>query len=606
MRKGIVMKKLSGGFKAVFTAAAAAVAALTMSGCTNYTKMLEERPAEYISMAQENTAKAVAGNIFGEEHKLLQEACEDGSLKLDFEIEGVQFSGELYVNEKDEKSAQMYRVTGTEGTSAEVYLYTGKDGLKIGTNGISGRHVYDVTFEGLTEKLAASIFAPDSGSEYAMEQEEYDLIGQYIEEMSAAMEGDGSESADEFSAILEDFASAHPPVTEEKTDADIGGETVSANVVTYSYTKEDIASLTEQFVDLYLNEYADEKDFEYYSKDEQKEQIMSLFDEMDSCDLKIVYYVNSKSHMLMMTDIDLLASADGENMYFYADIIYGADPENSNKQSFKAGVGEDGKEEDAVEADITTNENGSEIVFSVTVNGEEKELATLASTKDGENYTITLDVPSAEISCKAEGTVKTGKKDFEITLDRVSAVSGSAEVSYLPKGVLTVEKGGTMPELDAEKEFLDITEEELDTLLENIESDFTAVMEETTPGSAMGNYIRKSKTAQANANAKNCYTAAMVTLVQATIDGKALSDSEISNSGGTVFSFGSTEVDCFDYLGESFKGYIYGEFDGEESNADYMLWSEEPIPDNMKKQLSSDEQTELAEQGIYIGCYPLQ
>lgn len=598
------MKKLLRGFKAVLTASAAA-AALTMSGCTNYSKMLEERPAEYISMAQENTAKAVAGNIFGEEHKLLQEACEDGSLKLDFEIEGVQFSGELYVNEKDEKSAQMYRVTGTEGTSAEVYLYTGKDGLKIGTNGISGRHIYDVTFEGLAEKLAASIFAPDSGSEYAMEQEEYDLILQYIEEMSAAMEGDGSETADEFSAILEDFKEAHPPVTEEKTDTDIGGETVSANVVTYSYSKEDIASLTEQFVDLYLNEYADESDFEYYSKDEQKEQIMSLFDEMDSCDLKIVHYVNSKSHMLMVTDIDLLASADGENMYFYADVIYGADPENSNKQSFKAGVGEDGEEEDAVEADITTNENGSEIVFSVTVNGEEKEFATLASSKDGEDYTITLDVPSAEISCKAEGTVKTDKKSFEITLDRVSAVSGSAEVSYLPKGVLTVEKGGTMPELDAEKEFLDITEEEMDTLLENIESDFTAVMEETAPGSAMGNYIRKSKTAQANANAKTYFTAAATLLVYAGIDDEPLSGSAITGSG-VNFDFGGTAKDGTGIVFEDIKGYFYGEYEPDMYSVDYMLWSEEPVPDEMKHKISLEEQEEYAEQGIYIGCYPLQ
>lgn len=606
------MNRFFRGLKLAVCATAAAAAAVTMSGCTNYTKMLNEQPADYISMAQENTMKAIAGNSFGEEHKLLQEACKDGSFKLNFEVEGVGFSGELYVSEKDEKTAQLYKLTGTEGTSAEVYLYTGKDGLKIGTNGNSGRHVYDVTFEGLAEKLAASIFAPDSGSEYAMEQKEYDAVVQYINEMPAAIEGDGSEAADEFSAILENFALAHPPVTEEKVDTDIGGETVSANIVTYSYTKEDIASVTEQLVDLYMNEYADEKDFEYYSKDEQKEQIMSLFDEIDSCDLKIVHYVNSKSHMLMMTDIDLLASADGENMYFYADVIYGADPENSNKQSFKAGVGEDGEEEDAVEADITTNENGSEIVFSVTVNGEEKELATLASTKDGENYTITLDIPSEEISCKAEGTVKTDKKSFEITLDKVSATTGSAEVSYMPNGVVTVEKGTPMPELDADGELLNITEEDFGTLLENIESDFTAVMQETPYGSEMLSYVEKSKMTAANANAKSCHTSAMVVLTQAVVGGKKFGGSEISNNGGTIlndggtmFRFGDTEADCSDYLGESFTGYVYGEFDFDDCSVDFMLWSEEPIPDSMKHMITADEQQEYAEQGTYIGCYPI-
>ena len=216
-----------------------------------------------------------------------------------------------------------------------------------------------------------------------------------------------------------------------------------------------------------------------------------------------------------------------------------------------------------------------------------------------------MDIPDAEISCKAEGTVKTDKKSFEITLDRISAVKGAAEVSYLPKGVVTVEKGGAMPALDAEKEFLDITEEEMDTLLENIESDFSAVMEETAPGSAMSNYIQKSKISSVNANAKMCHTTVMTMLVQAFIDDRAFSGSEISNSGKAIFSIGGTEADCTDYLSESFEGYVYGEFDGEDCTVSYILWSEDPIPDNLKHKISSEEQKEYAEQGTYIGCYPI-
>ncbi|MDE5576854.1 MAG: hypothetical protein K2J11_05670 [Oscillospiraceae bacterium] len=597
------MKKILRGLKAAVCGVSAAAAMLLMSGCTNYSKMLSEKPADYISMAQENTMKAAMGSDFGTEHKLLQEACEDGSLKLGFEVEGLQFNGELYVNEKDGKAAQIYKLTGTEGTSAEVYIYAGKDGLKFGTDGNSGRHVYDVTFEGFAEKLAASIFAPGSGSDYAMEQSEYDMFIQYIEEISSAAAGN-TESADKLSKIAEDFIAAHPPVTEEKVDADIGGETVNANIVTYSFEKADIVSVAEQLIDLYLDEYADEQDFEYYTKDEMKEQAMSAFDEIDNCSIKAVYYVNSKSHMLMMSDIDMQASADGENMHLYANVLYGADPENSGKQSFKAGVSADG-EEYAIAADITMNDNGSETVFSLNDNGETKELATLASNRDGENYTITLDIPEAEVSCKAEGTVKTDKKSFEITLDRISAVKGAAEVSYLPKGVVTVEKGTPMPELDADKEFLDITAEEMDTLLENIESDFSAVMEETAPGSAMGNYIQKSKITQANANAKMGYTAVASLLVYAGIDNEPLSGSEITGSGAS-FDFGGTAKDGTEFLGENMNGYFYGKYDPSIYSVDYIVWSKDPIPDNLKKQLSADEQQKLAEQGTYIGCYPLQ
>lgn len=604
------MNRFFRGLKGAVCGTVAAAVAVAMSGCTNYTKMLNEQPAEYISMAQENTMNAIAGNSFGAENKLLGEACKDGSLKLDFEIEGVGFSGELYISEKDEKAAQIYKLTGTEGTSAELYFYTGKDGLKIGTNGNSGRHVYDVTFEGFAEKLASSIFAPDSGTEYAMEQESYNLLLQYIEGISSTVE-ESEAPADKMTALFNDFAEIYTPVTEEKVESDIGGETVSANMVTYSYSKDDIVYMWEEFVDVYLDDYMDETAFEYYTKDELKEQMTSVFDEIDGCELKIVHYVNSKSHALMMSDIDLIVTVGDETACFFMDALYGAEPENSDKQSFKAGISGDG-DEYCITADLTREENGSSVAVALSENGEVTELASFASRRDGENYKLTLDIPDSEISCSAEGTIKTDKKSFEITLDKVSATTGSAEVSYMPNGVVTVEKGTPMPELDADGELLNITEEDFSTLLENIESDFTAVIQETPYGSEMLSYVEKSKTTAANANAKSCHTSAMVVLTQAVVGGKKFGGSEISNSGGTIlndggtmFRFGDTDVDCSDYLGESFTGYVYGEFDFDDCSVDFMLWSEEPIPDSMKHMITADEQQEYAEQGIYIGCYPI-
>lgn len=604
------MNRFFRGLKGAVCGTVAAAATIAMSGCTNYTKMLNEQPAEYISMAQENTMNAIAGNSLGAENKLLGEACKDGSLKLDFEIEGVGFSGELYISEKDEKAAQIYKLTGTEGTSAELYFYTGKDGLKFGTNGNSGRHVYDVTFEGFAEKLASSIFAPDSGTEYAMEQESYNLLHQYIEGISSTVE-ESEAPADKMTALFNDFAEIYTPVTEEKVESDIGGETVSANMVTYSYSKDDIVYMWEEFVDVYLDDYMDETAFEYYTRDELKEQMMSVFDGIDGCELKIVHYVNSKGHALMMSDIDLIVTVGDETACFFMDALYGAEPENSDKQSFKAGISGDG-DEYCITADLTREENGSSVAVALSENGEVTELASFASRRDGENYKLTLDIPDSEISCSAEGTIKTDKKSFEITLDKVSATTGSAEVSYMPNGVVIVEKGTPMPELDADGELLALTEEEFDTLMENLESDFTAVMQETPYGSEMLSYVEKSKMTAANANAKSCHTSAMVVLTQAVVGGKKFGGSEISNSGGiilndggTMFRFGDTDVDCSDYLGESFTGYVYGEFDFDDCSVDFMLWSEEPIPDSMKHMITADEQQEYAEQGTYIGCYPI-
>lgn len=595
------MNRFFRGFKGAVCGTVAAAAAIAMSGCTNYTKMLNEQPAEYISMAQENTMNAITGNSFGSESKLLSEACKDGSLKLDFEVEGVGFSGELYVSEKNEKTAQIYKITGTEGTSAELYFYTGKDGLKIGTNGNSGRHVYDITFEGFAEMLASSIFAPDSGTEYAIDQESYNLLLQYIEGISSTVE-ESDAPADKMTALLNDFAEIYSPVTEEKVESDIGGKTVSANTVTYSYSKDDIVYMWEEFIDIYLDDYMDETAFEYYTRDELKEQMTSVFDEIDDCELKIVHYVNSKSHALMMSDVDLLVTVDDETACFFMDALYGAEPENSDKQSFRAGISGDG-EEYFITADLTHEENGSSVLISLSEDGEVSELASFSSYRDGEDYKLTLDIPDEEISCTAEGTVKTDKKSFEITLDKVSAVSGSAEVSYMPNGVVTVEKGTPMPELDADGELLAFSEEDFGTLMENIESDFTAVMQETPYGSEMLRYVGKSKQTSANAYAKTYFTTAAALLTQAAIKEEIISGGEVSGSG-TSFDFGSTVIDAEDYLGDYATGYFYGEYDADSYSVEYILLSEEPISDNMKHLISSEEQQEYAEQGIYIGCYP--
>lgn len=595
------MNKFFRGFKGAVCGTVAAAAAVTMSGCTNYTKMLNDQPAEYISMAQENTMNAIAGNSFDAESKLLREACKDGSLKLDFEIEGVGFSGELYVSEKDKKTAQLYKLTGTEGTSAELYFYTGKDGLKVGTNGNSGRHVYDITFEGFAEKLAASVFAPGSGSEYAMEQEEYDALLKYIERISSAV-GESDEPADRMTALFKDFAEIYSPITEEKVEADIGGVTVSANTVTYSYSKDDIVYMWEELIDVYLDDYMDKTAFEYYTKDELKEQMTSVFDEIDGCELKIIHYVNSKSHSLMMSDVDLLVTVDNEPVCFFMDALYGAEPENSVSQSFHAGISGDG-EEYFITADLTREENGSSVIVSLSEDGEVSELASFASYRDGEDYKLTLDITDEEIYCTAEGTVKTDKKSFDITLDKISAVSGSAEVSYMPNGVVTVEKGTPMPELDADGELLALTEEEFDTLMENLESDFTAVMQETSYGSEMLRYIEKSKQTSANVHAKTYFTTAAALLTQAAIEEEIISGGEVSGSG-TSFDFGSTVMDAEDYLGDYAAGYFYGEYDPYYYSVEYIIWSEEPIPDSMKHKPDSGELDEFAQQGTYIGCYP--
>ncbi len=253
--------------------------------------------------------------------------------------------------------------------------------------------------------------------------------------------------------------------------------------------------------------------------------------------------------------------------------------------------------------DTVNSESGSATNIAMSDGETRTDVAVLTYTKEGENYTLALDIPEASLTCKAEGTLKTDKNSFELTVDRLSAGTGSGEVAYSPKGVFKVEKGGEINELEAEKEFLDLTEEEMDALTENVENDFSAVFDEFAEGSAMGNYIKKSKQSAANANAKMCFTAAATAITQAAIDGTPLSGSELTGTDA-AFDFGGTAIDVSDYLGTEFTGYIYGEFDPVDYVVNYIVWSEEPIPDEYKHPLTDEEKEALAEEGVNIGCYP--
>ncbi len=596
------MKKIGSSFKKAVCAALTAAAAVAVSGCTNYSKMMTEQPMDYISMAEENTMEAMNGS---EEYNILKEAIKNGTFTVGFNLEGIGISADINVSEKDSKTAQTYSFTGSEGTAASVYLFADKDKVKVGTNGLSGSHVYDIILDTAQEKFKSSIFAPGADSKYAMEQEDFDMILECAKAFSKDTADSGSNSYNE---IIESFKEANPPAVEEKIDTDISGTTVKANVITYSLTKEKIAGTWEQIADL-TAENADPEQFGVETKEEVKEQMTSAFDKLQMLDVKAVYYINSDSHMLMKMEFSVNMSApneyteETENIDIHGSTTYGADPAASDTTSAVFGMTE-GSISYEFYIDTVKSESGSVTNIAMSDGETRTDAAVLTYTKEEENYTLALDIPEASITCKAEGTLKTEENSFELTVDRLSAGTGSGEVAYSPKGVFKAKKGGEMNELDAEKEFLDLTEEEIDALIENIENDFSAVFDEFAEDSAMGNYIIKSRQSAANSNAKQAYTAAATVITEAAINETPLSGSELTGTGA-AFDFGGTAIDVSNYLGTEFTGYIYGDFNSEYYLVDYVLWSEEPIPEEYKRALTSEEQEELAEQGVYIGCYPL-
>ncbi|MBD5141968.1 MAG: hypothetical protein HDT25_11255 [Ruminococcus sp.] len=474
------MKKFIRAAKTAAIAALCTVGIMSLSGCENYQKMLRDSPDEYIDMAMENTMESIGGNTFAEEKKLLEQALEDGSFSLGFDVEGLTFNGVCEVSEKSNAVSQMYTLSNAEGNSAQVYVYADEGGFKFGTTGNSGSHIYDVTLESFAEKLAASIFAPGSGSAYEMSETDYNALLEYAETLSSVMKNAESKGDDKYQKVIDDFKNSLDPAIEEKTDMEIGGETVKANTVTYTVSTDKIKDLLNQLFDLLAEDGQLDPETTGYSSEEMRAQFDEAMAGIGEITIAAEYDINAKTNMLMQSDIFLNFTAGGETAAVRFKSFFGADPASAEKQTHTLGINAGGENAEIV-MDVIHTETSAKVIANMTSGEESMSLFTMTSEKNGDNYSLSVNIAD-EITAGIEGTISTSGNSFDMTIDKVSAGYGSGEFSYSPNVKVNVKKGGEIDILDAEGEFLDITEEQLDTLMENIANDFSDVINGTSLG----------------------------------------------------------------------------------------------------------------------------
>lgn len=592
------MQKLIRTAKSAAVAALCTVGIMSLSGCDKYEKMLRDTPDEYIETAMENTMEN------SKENKLIEQALKDGSFTLGFEAEGLTFTGVCNVNENESAFSQLFTIADSSGNSAQIYAYAGKTGSKIGTVGQSGSHIYDITYEGIADKLAASIFAPTSDSVYAMPQSDYDMLAAYIDQMAQALQSpsDGENPNDKYAKIFNDYFDTHKPEIQEKTDADIGGKTVSSNIITYSIPTADVKALADSFFDLALEDTKASGQLpEYYTEEDMKEYFNEFMDTFTECGITAAYYVNAKTHALMKSDFTVDAAVDGQSVKIYVNSFFGADPKNAPSQTLDAGIDIAG-ENASFNMIKSRTENGWTLAASADLAGEKSDLFNVTYEKIGKAYSISASIPDEEMSGSIEGTFDTNSTSLNITVDKISYTSYDGTETFEPKAKVSVKKGGEISALDAEKELLDLTEEEMDALMENIDSDFGAIIEEATGSGPMGSYVIKSKISQANANAKWVHTSSSAKAAQSYVDGNELSG--VIEGNGTDFTIGGEKFDFSNYLGTDYYGYAYG-YINEQSAVEWTIWSADPLPEEYRHQLTKEEQDSLADKKIFIGCYPI-
>ena len=287
---------------------------------------------------------------------------------------------------------------------------------------------------------------------------------------------------------------------------------------------------------------------------------------------------------------------------------YGVDPAASNTVKMDMDVEAGGEKIELGILSERKSENETEVTIDASMQGMSMKVLVLNFKKDGENYTISANVPVVEATATIGGTLKTTSDSVEATVDTVSyamtseGIDGNVE-DFNIKGY--IKQGGTFDDREA-KNLFKLTEDELMTIVEAISTDFGALAGETEVGGAMVDYVDSSKMASANANAKTVYVAFASALTEMAIEDVESYDYEFYNEDGVfanpVTSEGYT-IDVTSYLGDEFEGYYYVNVDMLSYMVNFALWSETPI--DYYYQYGDFDQEMFAEEGDYIGCYPL-
>lgn len=472
--------------KAAAATAACSVTMVTMSGCQAYNmhKMLTETPSEYVSLARQNSKDAMSNGLFSDELKLAQKALEKGSIVLDVDTEKLDFSSETAIDSDTRQASQLFTFENDSGDSAKIYFYADENLLKVGTDGKSGQNVYDISFDTAVEKLASSIFAPNSGSMYSLDEESYQSLADAFANLSSAVSSakDSAESNNDYQSIIKDYMSSHSPEVHEKAEADINGTSTTANVVVYNIPTDDVKNILKQYAELLSSNPASD----FHDTDVKKE-FNSTVNEIEKCDIRVVHCVNNKTHALMKTEIVVDAGMDGETAEAKLIITYGVDPAVSGQKAVLTIKSGENTAEFAAES--VKSETSSSIWVNMTENGTTEQLVNITLNKNDNAYNILLEIPAEEMSLTIDGKVEKSLTSANITVENIKFKSGDEEQSLPVNASVKVDQEGKVTILDSKGSLFDITEDDVNNLVVNIQNDFSPIFGSAdVPDTSFGGY----------------------------------------------------------------------------------------------------------------------
>lgn len=483
---------------------------------------------------------------------------ENKTVRIDVVNGSLTFSG-IAAQKGDSADMSLSVDDKSTGKTASMGLFCDSKDAILSIITPDDRYVYGVNMDTAEEDLKNSIFAPDSGSDFAI-PEDFDFSTL-------------APNTEKYEKLTEQFADMPLTVSE---DGD--------NIIITATAEGDKAY---ELLFGIQGDYPAYKDI-YTEMNEGKEPDALLTAE---------FTADKTSEELISAKVNTVIKGDAQT---FADTGYNVDF-LSDGMSVKVFENGETSADISVVCDKTDGYSLTVDVDSVSAyTGESEKTNISLISKDGK-FTLSANQAGEEL-LKLTGTVTDEADKYVITSDSFTLMGEDAETDI----TITVTECGSLTKPDS-KPLFSITEEELEAVAEAIGDSLYTMFENSD--SVLGDYIRETKSATANSNAKYVYTNAATYSTKCEINGV---DIAFEATGGSVGNISDEEEPVYDgteadfrkalayYMGGEDAGYFYVEF--EDNIPKKTMWSADPA----FGEAIENGQTSDFDEGLVIGCYPLE
>ena len=395
------------------------------------------------------------------------EDSESGSLTLSLE-EGKNSLALSVIYDKDSAAIGVYGLNNGKAENDPVYV--------------------SVPRENICEEFKKSVFAPDSGSDFALEKEVFDEIAEALETFESL---DGKQEKgnleEPISKIAEQIASVIDPKTSLRFS---DSEFALVSNVSVTLTKEDLVSI----IDVIIEEAEANEEFEavlnstYFSVSADGTQISLVEslkeakDELPEGEITFSYSVSGD----YVRDIKYsFNSADDPEEDFDAvlEFIYGEISGFDLKITY--GDGDD----DSITYRKTDNDSELKTELCIISEVEELKTSVTLNKADGSLIILASSPDNPESVCEIRGTLKYDKDEAHISMSFTSIKVGSDEP--IDSFTFGIELGSHLDEISMPEavDLFAMTEENFEDILANLPKDTLAEMLKNCTGQDLGSYF---------------------------------------------------------------------------------------------------------------------